>query len=73
MIAVTDNLTGKTVIKHDVNTSASEPLPVLKPSDSDRIDLLIAENAALKVRIAKIEAVPIVKTALEPVEPILSK
>ena len=66
MIAVTDNLTGKTVIKQDEKTT-NEPLPALKPSDSDRIDLLVAENIALKARLAKIEAVPIVKTVLEPI------
>lgn len=35
-----------------------------EPTDKERIDLLVAENVALKERLAKIEAVPIVKTAL---------
>ena len=50
-----------------------EPVPILpEPTETE---LLQAEIADLKARLAKVEAVPLVKTALEPVikEPTLSK
>jgi hypothetical protein len=36
-------------------------------STAEIVRELLAENADLKVRLAKVEAVPLVKTALEPV------
>jgi len=50
-----------------------EPVPILpEPTPTE---LLQAEIADLKARLAKVEAVPLVKTALEPVikEPILTR
>ena len=47
-------------------------LPITKPTETE---LLQAEIITLKSRLAKIEAVPIVKTALEPIikDPIIIK
>ena len=42
-----------------------EPVPI--PPEPSPTELLQAEIADLKARLAKIEAVPLVKTALEPV------
>ena len=42
-----------------------EPVPI--PPEPSPTELLQAEIADLKARLAKVEAVPIVKTALEPV------
>jgi len=42
-----------------------EPVPI--PPEPTPTELLQAEIADLKARLAKVEAVPIVKTALEPV------
>ena len=50
-----------------------EPVPI--PPEPTETELLQVEIADLKARLAKVEAVPIVKTALEPVikDPILAR
>ena len=52
-----------------------EPYVKLDPQPPTVMELLQAEIIALKARLAKVEAVPIVKTALEPVikDPILTR
>jgi len=49
--------------------------PTTPPSAPSETELLQAEVVTLKERIAKIEAVPLVKTALEPIaiDPIIIK
>jgi len=66
-VLVTDNLTNLTHTIDVPVVAGKTIVPNQPPTDSERIDALIAENVALKARLAKIEAVPIVKATLEPV------
>ena len=67
-----DKLTGVPVTitpdgKEPIEPSQIEPVPVPVLPEPTETELLRAEIADLKARLAKVEAVPIVKTALEPV------
>ena len=72
-IIAINNLTGK----HTTIKTIDQPyVPVVPKAEPTETELLRAEIADLEARLAKVEAVPIVKEALEPViikDPIISK
>lgn len=63
-VLITNNLTGKTDEQDVVVDKTPIMQPIIKPTETE---LLQAEIISLKARLAKIEAVPLVKTALEPI------
>lgn len=66
-----------TITKKETIIEAKDEIIIdLPPPEPSPTELLQAEIADLEARLAKVEAVPLVKTALDPViikEPIISK
>lgn len=67
-----DKLTGVPVTitpdgKEPIEPSQIKPVPIPVQPEPTETELLRVEIADLKARLARVEAVPIVKTALEPV------